>query len=99
MTKEITARLEEIKKIIDWDESLLGVDIPATRKDFLWVIDQLEASLKREAELVAALGRIEQFESLPLNDKDGPLKKHNVMAMFAREALYNRASQAGKDEE
>jgi hypothetical protein len=38
-------------------------------------------------ELRTALGRIEQLESMPLNDKDTVLKKHNIMGSLAREAL------------
>ena len=34
-----------------------------------------------------ALGKISQLESMPLPDQDTVIKKHNVMASFAREAL------------
>ncbi len=40
-------------------------------------------------ELAEGLSRISEFESLPLDDSKTLLKKHNMMAVFSREALQS----------
>jgi len=58
-----------------------------------------EKELRDQCEkLAAALGKVKQLEVTELNDTKTVLKKHNIMAMFASEALaeYQKFKQGDK---
>lgn len=97
MTKEITARLEEIKKDLELDGSL-GTE-PYHLGYIGWLITELEQSLKREAELVEFIELYADHDFELGNTSGGPAKFHRENCNKCKALTRHRASQARKDKE